>query len=202
MFIILYIMIKNPFIKNIEYTRISLDAYYMNSNIKNNLFNILKKKLENKCNKNGYIDKIYRITEYSDGIIRAENFNGSAIYDIAYYCKIYNPSENKVIIGFIKIINQELIIAIHGPIVIFIPKDKIDLNIWNLENNTFINKIKKKELALGDYITIRLENVRINQNDTQIKTLGSLIDIPNKEEIDMYFLYNNNEDNKESNYII
>jgi len=47
-------MITNPYSKNIEYTRISLDAYYMNSNIKNNLLNILKKKLENKCNKNGY----------------------------------------------------------------------------------------------------------------------------------------------------
>jgi tRNA(Ile)-lysidine synthase TilS/MesJ len=73
-------MIVNPYKKIIQYTRISLEAYHLNSDIRNNMKLVLKKKVEKKCNKNGYIDEVYRITEYSDGILFAENLNGNVIW--------------------------------------------------------------------------------------------------------------------------
>jgi DNA-directed RNA polymerase subunit E'/Rpb7 len=196
-------MITNPYIKIIQHTRIAIEAYHMTSDIKNNMKSVLKKKLEKKCNKNGYIDEIYRITEYSDGMMPPENLNGGAIYDISYYCKICIPIENTIIIGLVRVINQELIIAIHGPIVFFIPKENIDINIWDLNNNNCINKKTNNKLLVGDYINIQIVNKRINQNDTQIKTLGLLLDLSIKEDIDNF--YGNKiitEKNNESNYII
>ena len=51
--------------KNIkQYTRISLEPYHMNSDIRNNMKLTLKKKVEKKCNKNGFIDEVYKILEY------------------------------------------------------------------------------------------------------------------------------------------
>jgi DNA-directed RNA polymerase subunit E'/Rpb7 len=131
--------------------------------------------------------------EKASGYLIPENLNGSAIYNISYHCKICIPIENTIIIGQTRVINQELIVAINGPIMCFIPKENIDTNIWS--NYNYINKNTNKKLILGDFIKIKIIDKRINQNDTQIKIIGYLLDIPTQEEIDMYFGHNiiNNE---------
>jgi len=179
-----------------QYTKISLDPYYMNTDILNNMKIVLKKKVEKKCNKNGYIDEVYRIIEYSDGIMPPENLNGNAIFNIIYHCKICIPIENTILIGLIKVINQELIIAINGPIMFFIPKENVNTTIWNISEG-YINNNTKNKLKVGDYIKIQILDKRINQNDTQIRIIGSLMDNANEEEIEMY--YGNKIDSKPIN---
>ena len=113
--------------------------------------------------------------------------------------------ENSIIIGNIKTINQELIIAINGPIFIFIPKENIDTNIWNLEDFTQINS--KDKLQINSFVKIKILNKRVNQNDYQIKSIGYLLDFATNEEIKKYYgniideEYEENE-NDESNFII
>ena len=169
-----------------QYTRISVEPYHMNSDIKNNMKNILKKKVEKKCNKNGFVDEVYRILEYSDGMMPAENLNGSAIYNITYHCKICIPIENTVIIGQVRVINQELVVAINGPIMFFIPKDNVDTNVWDIPDG-YMNKTKKRKLMANDFIKIQVVDKRINQNDSQIKAIGKLLDFATPEEVDKYF---------------
>ena len=177
----------SPYINIKQYTKISIESFHMNNNIINNIVNLLKKKLEKKCNKNGYVANIYDIIEYSDGIMHPENLNGSAIYNVAYNCKLCIPVENTIIIGTVRIINQELIVSTTGPIIIFIPKDNINLELWNIIDG-FVYKPTKKSLELEDFIKILIIDKRINQNDTQIKAVGKLIDIPTQEEIDEYYI--------------
>ena len=177
----------SPYINIKQYTKISIDSFHMNNNIINNIINLLKKKLEKKCNKNGYIATIYDIVEYSDGIMHPENLNGSAIYNVSYNCKLCIPIENTIIIGTVRIINQELIVSTAGPIIIFIPKDNINLELWSIIDG-FVYKSTKKQLELENFIKILIIDKRINQNDTQIKALGKLMDIPTKEEIDKYYI--------------
>ena len=169
-----------------QYTRISVEPYNMNSDIKNNMKIILKKKVEKKCNKNGFIDEVYRILEYSDGIMPPENLNGSAIYNITYHCKVCIPIENTMIIGQIRVINQELIIAVNGPIMFFIPKENIDTNTWDIPDGYF-NKLSNRKLNREDFVKIQIVDKRINQNDSQIKSIGKLIDFATTEEVDKYF---------------
>jgi DNA-directed RNA polymerase subunit E'/Rpb7 len=171
--------------KNIkQYTRISIEPYHMNSDIILNLKLILKKKKEKKCNKNGFIDEIYKILEYSDGMMHPENLNGCAIYNITYHCKICIPIENTLIIGQVKVINQELIIATNGPVMIFIPKENVDNNIWEIIDGY---KNKNKKLETDDFVKIQITNKRINQNDNQIKSIGKLIDFASEEDVKQYF---------------
>ena len=185
----------------------------MNSDIILNIKLILKKKKEKKCNNNGFIDEIYRILEYSDGMMPPENLNGSIIYNITYHCKICIPIENTLIIGLVKVINQELIIAINGPIMIFIPKENIDTNNWDIIDG-YKNNNNNKKLIIDDYIKIQITDKRINQNDNQIKSIGRLFDIATPEEVNKYFgskIIKNNESENivtdidtdiESNFII
>ena len=174
--------------KNIkQYTRILIEPYHMNSDIKNNMKIILKKKVEKKCNKNGYIDEVYRILEYSDGFMPAENLTGAAIYNISYHCKICYPIENTIIIGLVKAVNQELVVAINGPIMVFIPKSNVDTTFWDISENYSYKKEKGRKLISGDYVKILIVDKRINQNDTQIKTIGKLLELATPEEVDNYF---------------
>lgn len=175
--------------KNVEqYTRIIIEPHQMNSDIRNHMKYNLKKKVEKKCNKNGYVDEIYRITYYSDGFMIPENLSGNAIYNITYHCKLCIPIENSIIIGQIKVINQELVVAINGPIMIFIPRDNIDPLYWtnNIDNFTHKEKTNVK-LNIGDYACIQIINKRINQYDTQIKTIGRLLDIPTTKQIEQFY---------------
>ena len=179
-------MIVNPYKKIIQYTRISIESYHLNSDIRNNMKLVLKKKVEKKCNKNGYIDEVYRITEYSDGMLFAENLNGNVIYDITFHCKICQPIENTINVGQIKVINQELIISINGPIIYFIPKDKSNINIWNIYNGNNNDNTSQK-LKSGDFIKINIYKCRINLNDTTINVIGELMDVASEDEINKYF---------------
>jgi DNA-directed RNA polymerase subunit E'/Rpb7 len=169
-----------------QHTKILVEPFHMNSDILNNMKIILKKKLEKKCNKNGYIDEVFRILEYSDGFMPAENLTGSAKYNIKFHCRICIPVENTIIIGLIKVINQELIIATNGCIMIFIPKENIDSTKWDI-SEFIINKETKKKYDVTSYIKIQIIDKRINQNDTQIKAIGVLLDIPTESEIEKYY---------------
>ncbi len=169
-----------------QYTRISIEPYHMNSDIKNNMKIVLKKKVEKKCNKNGFVDEVYRILEYSDGVMPPENLSASAIYNITYHCKLCIPVENTAVIGMIKVINQELVVAINGPIMFFIPKENVDTNTWDIPDG-YLNKNKNRKLLAGDYVKIQIMDKRINQNDSQIKSIGRLIDFASPEEVDKYY---------------
>jgi DNA-directed RNA polymerase subunit E'/Rpb7 len=173
--------------KNVEqFTHITIEPYQMNSDIRNHLKYNLKKKVEKKCNKNGYIDEIYRITNYSDGIMTPENLSGNAIYEISYHCKLCIPIEKSIIIGQVKVINQELIVCTNGPIMIFIPRDNVDLTYWNISDN-YNNKEKNIKLTIDSYVGVQILNKRINKKDTQIKTIGKLLDFVSEEQVAKFY---------------
>ena len=201
--------IVSPY-KNIkQHTRISLEPYHMNSDIRNNMKLVLKKKVEKKCNKNGFIDEVFKILEFSDGLLIPENLNSAAIYNITYHCRICIPIENTTIIAYIKLISTDLIVAINGPLFIFIPKNYVDNNIWDIPDG-YMHKKSNKKLQVGNYVKIQIMDKRINQNDSQIKIMGKLLDFSTDEEVEKYYgskiIKNDNVDtmteNEESNFII
>ena len=169
---------------------------------------VLQKKLEKNV-KYGFNDKIYRISEYSDGILKKENLSGVIDYDITFECRICIPIENTVIIGKVEAINQELVMVSNGPIIVFVPKGNIDTNLWDISSN-FINKNTKKVLEKNNLVKILINKVKINQNDNKIKCIGTLQEEPTEKETEEFYgvIVNNNEedisdDNKsEDNFII
>jgi DNA-directed RNA polymerase subunit E'/Rpb7 len=179
-----------------QYTRIKVQPHQLNSDIRNNMKLILKKKVEKKCNKNGFIEEVYRIIDFDDGQLYPENLSGCIMFNVKYHCRICLPIENSTIIAKIIIINHELMIATNGPIFIFIPKENIDSNVWKIIDNSFINK-KEKKLAINDFVKVKILNKRINMDDWQIKAIGLLNDFATKDEVKKY--YNQNDDDDDIN---
>jgi DNA-directed RNA polymerase subunit E'/Rpb7 len=200
--------LTSPYRNIKQNTNISLEPYYMNSDIRNNMKIILKKKVEKKCNENGYIDEVYRIMKYEDGNLVSENLSGNVIFNIHYHCKICIPIENTIIIGQVKVINQEVIVCINGPIMIFITKDNIDTNIWEISDG-YLHKPRKEKLMVGQYIKIHILNKNINHGDVQIKAIGIMMDYATTDELTKYYgniieesPLNENVDETENSFII
>lgn len=201
--------------KNVDQTTsVLLEPYQMSSDISINLKNNLKKKIEKKCNKYGYIDQVYKIIKKSEGIMKPENLSGNVIYNLVYQCKLCMPIENTIIIGQVYVINQELIFAKNGPIMIFLPKQHIDSTYWNIlddciyKNNRqqvidekITPELENKQIILKihDHVCVQIINKRVNENDNQIKVIGKLLDLATKEEVNTFFGTNNV--TNESNFI-
>ena len=169
-----------------QYTRIKILPHQLNSDIRNHMKLNLKKKVEKKCNKNGFIDNVYKITGYRDGVMTPENLSGIVIYDVSYHCKMCIPIENSVIIAQVKLVSSDLIIGQNGPIVIFISRDNIDTNVWDIEEN-FLHKEMKERLKINKFIKVEIIAKKINNGDHQIKTIGRLLDYASNEETEKYY---------------
>ena len=158
----------------------------MNSDIQNIMKLELRKKVEKRCNKNGFVDEVHRIEKYEEEDMRPENLSGAVNYYITYHCRLCIPIENSIIIAQVKAITQELILCHNGPVMIFIPKDNIDSNIWDVADR-FLHLKSKTNLKVNNYIKIEIVNKRINQGDNQIKVIGHLLDIASDKEIEKYY---------------
>lgn len=179
-------MLVSPYKNTSQYTKVQLKPHMLNSDIQNVMKLELRKKVEKRCNKNGYIDEVHRIEEFSADTMRPENLSGCVNFNITYHCRLCIPVEETLIIAQIKAINQELILASNGPIMIFIPKDNINNDNWDVTEK-FLNKKTKEQLKVNSYVKINIVNKRINQGDHQIKVIGNLIDSATKDEINSYY---------------
>lgn len=189
----------SPYKNLVQHSKIQLQPYQLNSDIESNMELVLQKKLEKKCNRHGFIDKIYRISEYSEGLLKKENLSGVIDYNITFECRICIPIENTIIIGKVEAINQELVMISNGPIIIFVPKGNIDTNLWDVSSN-FINKKSKKVLEKNSLVKVLINKVKINQNDNKIKCIGTLSEEPSEKDIEEYYgIIVNDEEEEEDN---
>ena len=179
-------MLVSPYKDVTQYTKIQIKPHMMNSDIKNIMKLVLRKKVEKRCNKNGFIDEVHRIETFEAEDMRPENLSGAVNFDISYHCRLCIPIENSLIIAQVKAINQELILAQNGPVMIFIPKDNIDQNVWDVTDK-FMHMKDKINLKVNNYIKVEVMNKRINQGDHQIKIIGQLVNLASEDEINNYY---------------
>ena len=176
----------------ILYTKVILNPNQMNNDIYINLKKNLIEKLEGKCISEGYIIKIYKIMEYTNGIIDAENFTGAAVYDIKYLAKICVALKETTIIGKITeyLPNANFALAEFGNIMkIIFTKNERDLNtqVFTIGSDKSIIHIKsQKKLQINDYVKLQLKTIRYYQNDIYIKCMAYLDNFATIEEINEY----------------
>ena len=191
--------VVSPYINTEFHSRISLSPHQMNNEIYIHLKNNLKKKIEKKCNKYGYVTKLYKILDYSDGEIIPENFDSSAIFNIKYSCRVCLPIEKTNIICKVELQNKALIKAINGPIIAIIKLSQLNNSNFSSNNKGEIvyNK-NNKIIQINDYIIINVLALNFFAGDERQIILGNLVDIPTEEDIKLY--YNENLETEKIDY--
>jgi DNA-directed RNA polymerase subunit E'/Rpb7 len=158
--------------------------------IKDNLIN----KLVGRCYKNyGFIVKIYKIDEISDGIIEPEDPTCSSKFVVKFSCKLCIPIKNKEIIFKIDRMNKALIGGINGPLQAIITPDKINPNKFYPDNNRNIRIRGTSDILLPEmYIKVLVLSSSFSDYEKTILVIGYLQDIATEEEY-VKFIKNDSE---------
>lgn len=180
------------------YTRVILYPHQMNNDIYIYLKSNLVEEVEGKCIKDGYVIKVYKILEYTDGIVEPENFTGSAVYNVKYLANICTILKDTTIVCKISsyIPNANFALADFGSMVkIIFTKNERDLNTkaFTLANDkNIIHIATQKKININDYVKLQIKSIKFYHNDTIIKCMGYLYDIATVEEISKYSFSDNN----------
>ena len=218
-----------PIVNTVLSTRISLLPKDMNNDLYYNLKFNTEKKVQGKCNEFGYVIKVLKIEDYSDGDIEGENFSGSAVYKIRYLASLCVPVEKTQIITKIENINNAILLSSHGPISCVITPDKVNIQLFSNEMGKYYYKSKEKssdankgkvefslndanitspkgkvELSKGNLIKVTILSKKLYKNDMMI-ALGFLDEMATQGEIDNFYkpeLFNPDEEVIESNDLV
>jgi len=138
-----------PIVNTVLSTRVSLLPKDMNNDIYYHLKYNIEKKVQGKCNEFGYVIKVLKIEDYSDGDIEGENFSGSAVYKIRYLASLCIPIEKTQIITKIENINNAILLSSHGPISCVITPDKVNTQLFSNEMGKYYYKSKDSDSLKG-----------------------------------------------------
>src|SRR5207302_6611862 len=123
--------ITGPYITTVLSTSVMLNPRQLDNSIYINLKKNLIEKIEGKCYKNyGFVTKIYKILEYSEGVIVPENPMAGVLFNVKFTCRLCNPLKNTEIVCKIQKMKGMLINAINGPITVIITMDRLNDKIF------------------------------------------------------------------------
>ena len=181
--------LSTPYIDSVLYSKVCIKQYQLNNDLYLNLKNNLKKNKEKKCNEYGYITKIYKILDFSDGVVIPENFDASVIYKVSFSCRLCIPKLNQKIICKIAFINKLFIKTINGPIIsVTLVKPGDVSNKFNINNLNEIEYTKTNEkLKPNDHVILVVKGIKFEARDQKIVITSYLEDIPTEEDIKKYF---------------
>lgn len=197
----------SPYIDTVLYTTVLLPPNMLDNNIYLNLKTNLDNKVLNKCYKNyGFINDIYEILEYNDGVIEAENLSGSVLFDVVFSCRLCMPLIKKKIVCQVERVNKILITAKNGPILVIITNERINDKIFFTDNNNSVRYRKDGTshiLKPKEYVKLEIQSRTFDDGGDKIKTIGFLDDIATEEEVQDYFkqLYSKGDKVKYEDYI-
>ena len=156
--------------KNLLITEsIFLKPKNINTNIDTSVLEQLKRMVEGKCIKYGYVmPNSIKIISRSLGRLNNANFEAITTYEIKYSADICNPRVGQIIICKVININKsQTICYIDNP-------ETSPLEIY-LEKSTHIGNVDFMNLKLGDIIKVKIAGSTFKFNDKQIICIAQFL---------------------------
>lgn len=181
-------LLHSPYIETSLRCPIMLNPTQMDNKLELYLKANLNNYTKGRCFLNyGFVVKINKIEETSDGRIEEEDSSCSAKFIVKFSCRLCLPAKNKEIICRIDRMNKVLLSAINGPIKAIITPDKIN------EENFFIDtdrniRIKNTSTIIEPemYIKVLILQSTFSHYDTNIIAISFLQNIATEQEIMMF----------------
>lgn len=180
----------SPYINTQLTTSVSIDPVQMDNEIYIYLKRNLEAKILNKCYKEyGFVVDIFKILDYSDAVIPAENYTASARFGIKFSCKLCRPISNTQIIAKINRANRMLITANNGPISIIITNSRKNDEIFFFDNAGNLRYKKDNEsfiIKSNDFVKVKLLTANFKDKDEKINAIGFLEDMATDKEVELF----------------
>ena len=154
-------------------TSINIKPSSLRGDINKIILNILKKKFEGICNKDGYVIKdSIELLERSIGEILTINNESIINYKITYKSDIIFPSEGDEHECYVDTVNKFGVIAYlklsdddtlkESPFIIIIPKE-------------YISETDYDKINIKDKLSVKIKSFRIKYNSSHIQVISTLV---------------------------
>jgi DNA-directed RNA polymerase subunit E'/Rpb7 len=171
------IKIINKNINNELYKTLLLDEYIyiksvdLNKKIDDIILFKLKRKVEGRCLKYGYIiPNSIEIKTRSLGMINNASFDGTTTYKIKYTANVCNPTINQIIQCIVGNIDKSQVIC-------YIDKpEQSPIEIYLFKHN-HVGNVEYASLKEGDIINVKIGGSKWEYKDTQINSIAEFISI-------------------------
>jgi DNA-directed RNA polymerase subunit E'/Rpb7 len=151
--------------------KIKIEPRYINKNLKEEITNRLKEKLEGKCTRHGYIRKgsidVYKVTP---GTIEMVSLSGYIQYDIYFYAEVCNPMMGSIIKCKVVNANKFGILAessFDGESILEVVIAKNSVSI--------LSDVDLENVKVGDEIYVEVLGKKFELNDKHISIVGKAI---------------------------
>jgi len=171
---------STPFIETKVTKKVALEPFELSNEILYNLTNKLKI-LEKKCHKFGYLVRVNKVIEHSDGIIIPEDLMCKTTFSVTFTCIVCDPQEETVIIAKVKKLDQTMISSEVGPIVIVTPVNRLTKD-FKVVDERLIHEPTKEEISKGSYVKVKVLAKRYFTDSTYIKVVGVIVGLSSDEE--------------------
>jgi hypothetical protein len=141
----------------------------LNFKIDNIILSKLKKKIEGKCIKEGYIipDSVI-IQTRTLGMINNASFDGMTTYKVTFTCNICNPVNGQMIRCKVGNIDKSQVIC-------YIDKPETSPIEIYLFKHTHVGNVEFASLKEGDIINVKIGGSKWEYKDTQINSIAQFI---------------------------
>jgi DNA-directed RNA polymerase subunit E'/Rpb7 len=181
-------LLHSPYIETSLRCPIMLNPTQMDNKLQLHLKSNLNNYTKGRCYLNyGYIIKINKIEEISDGRIEEEDSSCSAKFIVKFSCRLCLPAKNREIICKIDRMNKALISGVNGPIKAIITPDKINKEKFFTDTDRNIRIKSSSQLLEPEmYIKVLILSSTFSHYDTNIIAISYLQDIATEQEVKMF----------------
>jgi len=181
-------LLHSPYIETSLRCPIMLNPTQMDNKLQLHLKSNLNNYTKGRCYlSHGFIVKINKIEEISDGIVEEEDSSCSAKFVVKFSCRLCLPAKNREIICKLDRMNKALLSGINGPIKAIITPDKINRDKFFTDTDRNIRIKNNSQLLEPDmFIRVLILSSTFSHYDTCIISMAYLQDIATEEEIKIY----------------
>lgn len=148
---------------------VNLTPKYLDRNIKKQILSVIKEKYEKKCSDYGYISKINKISQMSEGTIYDCDLSGNISYDIDIDANIINYKVDDIVECKITSLDENIGALISTKIKL--PEDK-KFPIHNVFVLFLISDHTTQDISLNDILTVKIVARKIAVVDNQIHLIA------------------------------
>jgi len=147
--------------------KVSIEAKYLDSDVKNHILDKLKKMMEGKCTlDNGYIINVRRIIDLGDNTIGCAN--SLVIFNVTYEVDIIRPEIGQKLSGAVcMVFNHGIFVDVSGKMKVLIPATSMLSHVYNQTTNSFG--------SISKGVDVSIEIVMIKYEKKQFSCIGKLL---------------------------
>jgi DNA-directed RNA polymerase subunit E'/Rpb7 len=181
-----------PYLEKTLTSRVELEPHDMNNEARINIFRHLKSLKENRCNRYGYVTEVTGVVSVTTAEIVPEDLLAKSVFDVKFNCILCCPSEGMTIVAQVQRMNNSLVCATNGPMLIIIQYDHINTEHFSISGGSILHRQSLQPLTTGLMIRVKIISTKFLIYDTNIKVLGRLQDLATDVEVNGCYHDHNN----------